>query len=426
MMNNETPRIFVSYRHAESGTDESVNRAHREWVSGFARDLEALGARVIWDAHMRECLSKHSSINTLELPLCAEISRAFPIICNVFMPIVTPAYLERIGYQGGQSGEIKYGVVWEEWQGGLHASSDELGLSELIPIIRSGRPQHLNLSQFSASFVRNGMLDFRDNSKDAYSRGLEKIGQFISGIDVLKNRFSSAEAHIWCATYLEWARVRFPERVRIPVDVWWFNTGAANEFLGAVGKAVYEREAIWYDVNYALSDWQEELLAQQERLNYRLKYSDVGSYVATALRAQDGEFGWDHLKSAASFGKSALKAISGEDPDARCGAYNNTGVALLEIAKKFGEAEPLSEAINYFKIALEDASSDKPDGWLRIKSNIANALLIWGKLENNLPVLKEALAGYEDVVRVSSRSPDEHWRINAENAIKELKACLPK
>jgi hypothetical protein len=340
---------------------------------------------------------------------------------------VTPAYLERIGYRAGQSqsGGIPYGVVFEEWQGGLHACSEEhLNLSELVPIIRSGRPQHLNLSQFSSGFVRHGMLDFRDNNRDAYERGLDKIKRLLPGLDVLKNTFSSAEPRIWCATYMEWARVRFPERSRIPVDVWWFDTGAANEFLGAVGEAMHKREALWYDVDNALCEWQEDLRAEQARVDYRLTYADVASHVGWARRAQGGEHGWDHLRSTARFARAAIDGMSAEDRDIRPLAYHDTGLALMEIGEKFGDTGSIREAVHCFKSALDDASPVKPDQWLRMKSNCGHALRMLARAENDLALRKEALACYEDVLRASDRSNESHWRTDAEKAIEEIAAEL--
>ena len=121
-MSHRRPRAFISYRHADT-PDREVNAAHRAWVGRMIEGLAARGMQAIWDADIREALRPHCRIDPLELPLCAEVSRAFTLIVDAFVPIVTTGYLERTGVIGGkETNSPSYGVVWEEWQG-AHSSS---------------------------------------------------------------------------------------------------------------------------------------------------------------------------------------------------------------------------------------------------------------------------------------------------------------
>jgi hypothetical protein len=230
---DDKPRAFLSYRHAESATDDNINIAHRAWVTRFAEDLGSRGIKVVWDQTIRHCLSKHSTINLFELPLCREISRAFPIICTAFVPIITPAYLERLGITEGHraGGSIPYGVVFEERQGGGHAVL--LCLSAMLPVVRAGRAHQLNMGYI----MQHGeVIDFRGDDEEKYKKGLEKIVPRILNVDIFANNLSSIDSQLWCDTYIEWSRVKYPARARAPVDVWWFNTVAANEFLGEAAR----------------------------------------------------------------------------------------------------------------------------------------------------------------------------------------------
>jgi hypothetical protein len=421
---DERPRVFISYRHLESQTDPGLNLAHREWVSNFARELESFGIRPIWDDHIRECLSRHSSIDPFELPLCAEVSRAFPAICHVFMPVVTPAYLERVGFVAGErTNSIPYGVVFEEWQGGLHAA--ELGLSIVLPIIRAGRPQQLPMTYFSSSFLNYGLIDVRGDQKDNYSRAFDLIRKATSTIDVRRNPYSGIEPSIWCDTYIEWARVEYPVRSRIPLDCWWFNTGYANEFLGAASEVLRAAQATWRDANSVLLAWQQGLREEQAKHVVSLTYSDIDEHVATALRAVRGDQGWSHLARIADFAKSTLGTISNADKTGFVGAYNDTGVALLRLGERLADPRLISEAIVFFTKALEMVSlGDNRAGWLRIRRNLSSALAAFGKRTGNTQSLKEALAGYEAILEVTHVVQEKEWRTEAEDAIRDIRMVL--
>jgi hypothetical protein len=421
---DDRPRVFISYRHLESQTDPGFNLAHREWVGNFARELESFGIRPIWDVHIRECLSKHSSIDPFELPLCAEVSRAFPAICHAFMPVVTPAYLERVGFVAGErTNSIPYGVVFEEWQGGLHAA--ELGLSIVLPVIRAGRPQQLPMTYFSSSILTYGLVDVRGDQKDNYSRAFDLIRKATSNIDVHRNPYSAIEPSIWCDTYIEWARVKYSVRSRIPVDSWWFNTGYANEFLGAVSGVLRATQATWYDANDILLAWQEALREEQAKHVVALTYSDIDEHVATALRAARGDQGWNHLARTTDFAKSTLRTISDADKTGFVRAYNDTGVALLRLGERIADPKSISEAIEFFTKALEKVSlGDNRAGWLRIRRNLSSALAVFGKRTGNTQALQEALAGYEAILEVTHVVQEKEWRTEAEDAIRDIRMVL--
>lgn len=52
------------------------------------------------------------------------------------------------------------------------------------------------------------------------------------------------EPEPFCNFYIAWSRNRFPERARAPISVWWFNTGAASEFVPEVAKLALDSEGL--------------------------------------------------------------------------------------------------------------------------------------------------------------------------------------
>jgi tetratricopeptide (TPR) repeat protein len=281
------------------------------------------------------------------------------------------------------------------------------------------------MSYFSSSFLNYGLIDVRGDQKDNYNRAFDLIRKATSAIDVRRNTCSGVEPSIWCDTYIEWARVQYPARSRIPVDSWWFNTGYANEFLGAAGEAFRTREATWDDANRALLAWQQELRDRQAEQPVSLTYSDINEHVVTAMRAAKGDQGWSHLARTLDFAKSTLGTISDADKTGFVGAYNDAGAALLQLGEKLADPKLISEAIEFLAKAMEKASlDDNRVGWLRIRKNLSSALAALGKRTGNVQALKEALEGYEVMLKVAHIVQEKEWRTGAEEAIRDIRADL--
>jgi len=364
---------------------------------------------------------------SFELPLCMEFSRAFPALCNVFLPIITPAYLERIGIQDGKKvNSTDYGVVFEEWQGGLFMVQQ--GYLSLIPVVRRGAAHQLNLNQISSIITTHGgLIDLRGNDPTQYQERLEKILRFISRIDVTRNPFSLIDIQTWCDTYIEWCRVKIPDRFHAPVDIWPFYTYTANEFLGEVGTLFRTVNSTRTDIGTFFKQWQADLRLQASRANYRLRYIDLINYTSCAILSQNVEFGWQYLEKTADFCGHALQTAP-LDGDAieRTRAQNNVGLAMLRLSKKKTDPEGLRGAIQHFRAAGEILLPDTHgQDWLKLQANLAAALRWQGELDNNTASWRESIALYEAIARVSVSMGDELRHKEALAAIEEMKARPP-
>ena len=173
-LSTRKPRAFVSYRHDEVDGDYESNRAHRSWVEGFIESLRQLGIEAIWDRDLNEVMRKHSALDSRELPLCAEISRALPAICDAFVAIITPGYLFRLGVVDGvHEKSVEYGVIHEEWQGALQVAN--MNVVDLVPVVRLGESHKLNLTELSPYIFRHGLIDMRGDEPKTREQGLQRI-----------------------------------------------------------------------------------------------------------------------------------------------------------------------------------------------------------------------------------------------------------
>ena len=124
------PRVFLSYRHQERPPGlmgDDYNRQHRDWVERFANALATWNIDVIWDGRLRDFFRPHTSVDPEKLEFLAEISTLCFQAAQVFAPIVTAGYLERIC--GGAKG-----IVTEEWERAVgELRSRRL---DIVPIIR--------------------------------------------------------------------------------------------------------------------------------------------------------------------------------------------------------------------------------------------------------------------------------------------------
>ncbi len=128
------PRAFLSYRHEELRGDsgaEQYNALHRTWVNDFAHALESWNVDVIWDDRLREWFRPLSPTDPSKVAFLAETSLLCLQVAQIFMPILTRGYMERV--QGAGSG-IGYGTVTEEWQQGVAECGADR--AEMVTIVR--------------------------------------------------------------------------------------------------------------------------------------------------------------------------------------------------------------------------------------------------------------------------------------------------
>ena len=349
--------------------------------------------RVLWDEEIRRGLAGRHSIDAHELALCQEISRAFPALCDVFVPVVTPGYLERIGAPPRKDNSIPYGVVFEEWQGGGH--NVQIDQAQLLPVVRLGETAALDAGlRHLAGFIRGPklMLDFRDDGR--YGENLRHLLDLVLDTE-RHNPLSPVDARLWCDLYVAWACTRFPERTEIPVDAWTFHTGAANEFLGAYDKFVHSLpdEATWGGLAGELRRWLDELRAKASHGGYRLKYQDVIETCGWTLAAVQDDFGWERLAAAAAFGAQSLKNGSLEgDALKHAQALNNVGVVWLNLAERDDNIATLEQAIALLREGFHAFAQLQGRNDVRVTFSLARALRLAGERLHQDESLRESLA----------------------------------
>ena len=121
------PRVFLSYRHEERRDSER----HQAWVHKFAQSLASWNVDVIWDERLRVLFKPYSSASSNALPFLAEVSTLCLQVAQIFMPVVTRGYMERVGVGENQA---VHGTVTEEWQRAL--SERTAGHAEIVAIVR--------------------------------------------------------------------------------------------------------------------------------------------------------------------------------------------------------------------------------------------------------------------------------------------------
>lgn len=370
------PRVFLSYRHQESADDPEVNRAHRAWVHQLAADLEAAGVDVLWDEHVRACLAPYCAIDPNEAPVCQEISRSLTRICDAFAPIVTPAYLERIGVSDGmRTTSFAYGAVLDEWQGAAWLARH--GALTVLPIIRSGQAQELNLAPI-APFFQGPFLDFRGAARSVYEARLGQLVERLRQLDPAGNPYPAIALQDWCDAYVAWARVAFPDRAAAPVDIWASDTSASQEFLDALAA---EARAAGADSSgerlvVLLTHWKHENEAKARAAARDLEARDVVALMHAALHVQRQEYGWAHLERATRHCLEAeTEAGLAGAAEERAKALNNIAQGLQRLAARTGDSADSAQAAAMLRRALDEAAHcDAPAVALRIRANLAEAL----------------------------------------------------
>ena len=139
-MPSQRPGAFLSYRHVEheAGADiDAHSQQHRNWVQQFAQDLRSHGVDVFIDHDLRDIFAKRTSKSPWMIGFLGEVSSLCPLICHTFIPILTPSYIERLGY-GGYASQTStdWSFVLEEWRYGIQLVN--YGVMQYIPVIRAG------------------------------------------------------------------------------------------------------------------------------------------------------------------------------------------------------------------------------------------------------------------------------------------------
>jgi hypothetical protein len=212
------PRAFISYRHIEHESGEAqnaLNAAHRKWVETFVQDLSRCDVDVIYDGHLREIFRPYTDLDPLMVPFLAEVSSICCIVCHAFIPILTPSYIDRLGYAGYErQSETKLSFVLEEWQFGMFYAN--AGVMQYIPIIRSGEPERMAALPLGVS--PENAFDMRDPLHyDLQVRFIaERVHEAWDGGPAL----IKLGLRDWVMFYVSWCRENYPGCAEKRVDAW--------------------------------------------------------------------------------------------------------------------------------------------------------------------------------------------------------------
>ena len=208
------PSAFISYRHTEydAGADVDVlNRQHRAWVEQFVSDLRGNGVEAIFDGHIRELFQPYTTKDPFHVAFLAELSTIACLICHAFIPVLTPSYIDRLGYAGyrPQTG-ARQSFVLEEWQLGHFYCNH--GVMQYVPVIRAGEPERM--AALPLGVRPDNAFDMRDPVQIRFIA--ERIYQGWEGGAAL----ITVSLGEWMAIYIDWCRKNDPRCADARVDAW--------------------------------------------------------------------------------------------------------------------------------------------------------------------------------------------------------------
>jgi hypothetical protein len=145
----------------------------------------------------------------------AELSTIGCLICHAFIPVLTPSYIDRLGYAGYQrQGGAPQSFVFEEWQLGLFYCNH--AVMQHIPVIRAGEPERM--AALPLGVTPDNAFDMRDPTD--YPQQIRFIADRIyhawdGGAPLITVGLGE-----WMAIYIEWCRRNDPRCANTRVDAW--------------------------------------------------------------------------------------------------------------------------------------------------------------------------------------------------------------
>lgn len=162
-ISTQRPRVFISYRWE--------SQAHMDWVSWLAQSFLARAVAVVLDQFEPPLDSDPDvrSWSQREGAIARLVHRM--ATCHAFIPVFTPGYLERVGYQAGRPKKAtEQGWVFDEFQQSLVLGSQRR--IETIAILREG-----DFNDLPSPFHEGNALDLR--ADDNYDRKLDGVALYL-------------------------------------------------------------------------------------------------------------------------------------------------------------------------------------------------------------------------------------------------------
>ncbi len=197
MAHAQHPRVFISYRHTErTGTPDAddFNRQHVEWVEQFAHDLAAHGVEPVLDARVRQIAGPLFDTDLATEPGIANLTMASIHVCHAFLPIITPGWVERIGYGNFEEQRTwQDGYVFDEWQ--TAAASAMAGQIQIVPIFRSGGLENA----LEIPLIRNAGILFAFEDDAPYEDNIGLLADFLHNGRAIAQPSSDMQLTEWLA-----------------------------------------------------------------------------------------------------------------------------------------------------------------------------------------------------------------------------------
>lgn len=212
------PRAFISYRHieyAEGADADALNLAHRQWIEKFALNLDRFGVEAVYDEHLRQLFAPYTRKDPYHVSFLAELSTISCLVCHAFLPILTPAYLDSVGYANyRRQDQARAGFAFEEFQMGLFYANG--GAMQYIPIICAGEPERM--ATLPIGVAPDTAFDMRD-PKD-YPFQMSFIAQRIVNAWDGGHPLIALSLGEWMQYYVDWCRRNDPRCASQRVDEW--------------------------------------------------------------------------------------------------------------------------------------------------------------------------------------------------------------
>ena len=231
-MPSQRPRAFLSYRHVEheAGADiDAHSERHRAWVSRFAADLRANGVDVFIDQDLRDIFAARTTKDPWLIPFLGEMASICPFICHTFIPILTPSYIERLGYGGYERRDsTAWSFVLEEWHYGMQLVN--MGAMNYCPVIRAGEPERYEALPLGVG--PDTVFDMMDPAHYDWQVGI--IAKMMLHIWDGDDPLIRCDLPAFVDLYLGWCREKGGSRATTPVEDWKADAVYTRMFFDAI------------------------------------------------------------------------------------------------------------------------------------------------------------------------------------------------
>lgn len=231
-MPSKRPRAFLSYRHTEheAGADiDAHSERHRAWVAKFAADLRSNGVDVFFDQDLRDIFAARTTKDPWLIAFLGEMASICPFICHTFIPILTPSYIERLGYGGYENkGATDWSFVLEEWHYGMQLVNG--GAMNYVPVIRAGEFERYEALPLGVG--PDTAFDMMDPTHYDWQVGI--IARMMLHVWDGDDPLIRCDLPEFVDLYIGWCREKGGPRATLPVEEWKADAVYTRMFFDAI------------------------------------------------------------------------------------------------------------------------------------------------------------------------------------------------